>query len=185
MAYIAGLVLAAGEGKRFGRPKAIVKFEGVRLVDRAVGLLAAGGCDEIWVVLGAVMTEVPGARGVFNKQWRTGMGSSLRVGLSALPLHMSAAVMIPVDAPWLAPESIARVITHYQRGALCVVATYNESPGHPVLLARSSWAPAQAAAIGDRGARPYLDAHPDLVTTVACDDVGNSRDIDTPEDMLH
>ncbi|MBB0994770.1 NTP transferase domain-containing protein, partial [Dietzia sp. SLG510A3-40A3] len=75
-----GLVLAAGAGRRFGGPKALVDFRGVRLVDRAVGLLRAGGCDRVLVVSGAVELEVPGAEVVHNPDWDTGMGSSLRVG---------------------------------------------------------------------------------------------------------
>src|SRR5699024_10112243 len=60
-APMTGLVLAAGAGRRFGGPKALVDFRGARLVDRAVSLLRAGGCDRVVVVSGAVELEVPGA----------------------------------------------------------------------------------------------------------------------------
>ena len=73
---IAGLVLAAGEGRRFGGPKALARLDGERLVDRAVRLAAAGGLDPIYVVSGAVELQVEGATVVPNPSWASGMGSS-------------------------------------------------------------------------------------------------------------
>ena len=80
----AGLVLAAGEGRRFGGPKAPAVIDGERLVDRAVRVMREGGCDPVVVVLGAWVGDVPGAHIVVNDAWSEGMGSSLRVGLAAL-----------------------------------------------------------------------------------------------------
>ena len=80
----AGLVLAAGEGKRFGGPKAPYVHNGQRLVDRAVQVLAEAGCDPVFVVLGAWLGEVPNATVLENQNWKSGMGSSLQVGLATL-----------------------------------------------------------------------------------------------------
>ena len=66
----AGLVLAAGEGRRFGGPKAPYVLDGVRLVDRAVALLRDAGCDPVLVVLGAWIDDVPDAVVVVNEQKR-------------------------------------------------------------------------------------------------------------------
>lgn len=81
----AGLLLAAGEGARLGTPKALVVLGGERLVDRGVRVLREGGCNPVLVVLGAAVVPVRGAVVVRNPDWRTGMGSSLRTGLAALP----------------------------------------------------------------------------------------------------
>ena len=52
---VAGLVLAAGSGSRYGGPKALVPFEGELLVERAVRLLTEGGCAPVVVVLVIVL----------------------------------------------------------------------------------------------------------------------------------
>src|SRR5271169_4171377 len=81
---VAGVLLAAGEGSRFGQPKALVELNGQTLAERGVNLLRAGGADPILVVTGAASIELSGARIVYNPAWRTGMGSSLRAALQAL-----------------------------------------------------------------------------------------------------
>ena len=70
----AGLVLAAGEGRRFGGPKAPYVLDGERLVDRAVRVLREAGCDPVVVVLGAWVGEVPGAEVVGNEDVGRGHG---------------------------------------------------------------------------------------------------------------
>ena len=69
---LAGVVLAAGGGTRFGQPKAPVVVNGERLVDRAVRCLGEAGCDPVIVVLGAWIGPVPGAEVVVNDDWRSG-----------------------------------------------------------------------------------------------------------------
>jgi xanthine dehydrogenase accessory factor len=81
---VAGVLLAAGEGSRFGGPKALVELDGQTLAERGVGLLRAGGADPILVVTGAAQVNLPGTCTVYNPDWRTGMGSSLRAALNAL-----------------------------------------------------------------------------------------------------
>ena len=68
-------------------------------------------------------------------------------------------------------------------GASIAVATYGGRPRNPVLIAREHWAEVLTMARGDAGARPFLRAHPDLVTLVECGDTGRPDDIDTPEDL--
>src|SRR5262249_56518827 len=100
-ARVAGVVLAAGAGTRFGGPKAVAELDGERLVDRAVRVVRAGGCDPVLVVLGAAVVDVPGADSVVvNDDWETGMGSSLRAALAAPALAgCSAVVLVLVDQP--------------------------------------------------------------------------------------
>src|SRR5213080_1468204 len=82
---VAGILLAAGEGSRLGRPKALVEVGGMRLIDRGVALLRDGGASPVLAVTGAVAVSVLGVVTVDNRGWRSGMGSSLSAGLSALP----------------------------------------------------------------------------------------------------
>ena len=180
---VVGLVLAAGSGSRLGMPKAVVEIDGERLVDRAVRTLRAGGCAAVIVVLGAAEVPVPGAAVVLNPDWATGMGSSLRVGLAALPADADAAVVQLVDQPLIGGEVVARLIAAHAAGAAVAVATYAGKRRNPVLLARSTWPEVSELAVGDQGARPYLAAHPEAITAVPCDDLGAPDDIDTPADL--
>jgi CTP:molybdopterin cytidylyltransferase MocA len=190
---VAGILLAAGEGSRLGQPKALVEINGQRLVDRGVELLRAGGTEPIVVVTGAAQVEPPGTLVVHNLKWRTGMGSSLAAGLSALltpslsarPGRPDAAVVALADQPLVGAESVRRLIAAHGDGAPVAVAAYDGRPRNPVLIAREHWDEVMAMAQGDVGARPFLRAHPGLVTLVECGDTGSPDDIDTPEHLAH
>jgi CTP:molybdopterin cytidylyltransferase MocA len=186
---IAGVVLAAGGGRRFGGPKAVAEVGGERLVDRAVRVLREGGCDPVVAVLGAAVVRVPGADAVVvNPDWAGGMGSSLRAGLEALATGpAAAAVVVLADQPWLTPAAV-RAVAAVAAGdaatparAVLARAAYDDGPGHPVLLGRDHWAGVGAAARGDAGARDYLAAHAAEVVTVPV--TGSAADVDRPEDL--
>jgi CTP:molybdopterin cytidylyltransferase MocA len=188
MSRCAGLVLAAGEGSRLGRPKALVEVGGELLVDRTVRTAREAGCDPVAVVVGAHAAEVvrraslDAAVVLVNDDWADGMGSSLRVGLRALTeLGAAAAVVLLVDQPRVTSEVVRRVLTAPSAPALA--ASYDGRPGNPVRLDASIWPEVCALAVGDVGARAWMRAHPDRVHVVACDDLGGDDDIDTPEDL--
>ncbi|WP_214108194.1 nucleotidyltransferase family protein [Acrocarpospora catenulata] len=183
MAGVTGLLLAAGSGSRLGRPKALVEFAGERLVDRGVRLLEEGGCHPVVVVLGAAAVPVRGAVTVLNPDWATGMASSLRVGLAAVPDASPAVVVALVDQPLVRPAAVARLIEAFRAGAEVAVAGYHGKPRNPVLFRRERVPELVATLAGDTGARPYLRAHPELVTVVPCEDVGDPADIDSAADL--
>lgn len=183
----AGLLLAAGAGRRYGRPKALVELGGEPLVLRGIRLLGDGGCAPVHVVLGAGAHEVPdlpGAVPVRHDRWADGLGSSLLRGLASLPADVPAVVVVLVDQPLLSPVAVRRVRAAYAGGAVIAVATYAGRPGHPILLDRRTWPLLGGYAVGDRGARDLLRDRPDLVVEVPCDDVGSPVDVDTPADLL-
>jgi CTP:molybdopterin cytidylyltransferase MocA len=180
---VAGVLLAAGEGRRLGTPKALIEVGGRRLVDRGVDLLRVGGAAPVFVVMGAVRADVPGAATVHNPDWPAGMASSLAAGLGALPDECAAAVIALVDQPLVGAGAVQRLIAAYLAGAEIAVATYQGEARNPVLLARRHWAGVLATAAGDAGARPYLRAHADLVTGVECADTGSPDDVDTADDL--
>jgi CTP:molybdopterin cytidylyltransferase MocA len=192
----AGLVLAAGAGRRMGSPKALLSLHGELLVDRAADTLRAAGCDPVVVVLGAAAREVIAAARldsavvVVNDGWEAGMGSSLRCGLNALAgLAAPAVVVSLVDQPRVSPDVVRRLVESWPDpaavdGIAAVVATYGGAPRNPVLLAATVWSEVAVAATGDKGARAWLRAHPDAVLEVACDDLGSALDIDTPDDLM-
>jgi CTP:molybdopterin cytidylyltransferase MocA len=184
---VIGLVLAAGGGSRYGMPKALVDWHGRLLVQHAADTLAAAGCADVLVVLGAqadrVRAAAPGLpRTVENAEWATGMASSLRTGLAALAgTPAAAAVVLLVDMPGVTPAAVRRVVANADVGALAM-GGYGDRRGHPVLLGRDHWAGVAAAATGDHGARDYLRAHHDQVHVVPVGDVADDYDLDVPAD---
>ncbi|HUA28296.1 MAG TPA: nucleotidyltransferase family protein [Streptosporangiaceae bacterium] len=180
---VAGILLAAGQGSRLGRPKALVEIGGESLARRGVALLRDGGAAPIVVVTGAVAVDLPGVLAVHNPDWRTGMGSSLAAGLATVPDGCAAAVIALVDQPLIGPDAVRRLITAYAAGASVAVAAYQGAPRNPVLLARQHWAAVVALAVGDAGAREFLRANPELVTLVECGDTGRPDDLDTRSDL--
>lgn len=188
-APVAGVVLAAGAGRRYGGPKALVWYEGRLLVDRAADTLRDAGCEPVAVVLGAAAARVRAAAAltgctvVENPDWDTGMGSSLRAGLAALADSGAvAAVVLLVDMPGVSAAAVRRVARGAASDAL-VMAGYGDQRGHPVLLGRDHWPGVAQRAVGDTGARPYLRAHAATVRVVPCADVADDRDIDLPGDQ--
>ncbi|MFJ2715780.1 NTP transferase domain-containing protein [Streptomyces sp. NPDC087437] len=190
---IAGLVLAAGGGRRLGgRPKALLAHRGRPLVEHAVGTLRAAGCERVHVVLGARSAEVrrraalAGCVLVENPRWEQGMGSSLRAGLDSLAgTGARAALVLLVDQPGVSAEAVARVRAAYRDEGSLVSAAYDGVRGHPVLLGAAHWGGVAESATGDRGARAYLRAHERSITLVECGDVARAYDIDTEADLGH
>lgn len=178
-----GLLLAAGAGRRMGRPKALV--EG--WLERAVASLA--DCDDVLVVLGAQAGAArallpPDVAAVVAADWADGMGASLRTGLRALADGgAERCVVTLVDLPDVGAEVVRRLLAAADGpvpGAVLARAAYAGTPGHPVLLGRDHWAGVARAAVGDQGAKAYLG--PREVLLVECGDLATGVDQDTPDD---
>jgi CTP:molybdopterin cytidylyltransferase MocA len=190
MGHLTAIVLAAGEGRRFGGPKALVTFDGRLLVERAVDLAAASGCESCVVVLGADADTVASranlasASVVVAERWAEGMGQSLRAGLAiAMRGETQDVVVLLVDQPRIRPEAIRRLRSALDDGARAAVATYDGKPRNPAAFHSSVLAEVASAVQGDEGARGWLRAHPELVTSVECGDTGDPSDIDTIDDL--
>lgn len=190
---VAGLLLAAGGGRRLGgRPKALLPHRGRPLVEHAVRVLREGGCATVHVVLGARADDVraratlPGCVLVDNPDWEQGMGSSLRAGLGSLAgTGARAALVSLVDQPGIGPEAVARVLAAYEGEESLASAAYDGVRGHPVLFGAAHWEDIAATATGDRGARAYLKEHRTALALVECGDVARPFDIDTAADLAH
>lgn len=181
---VAGLVLAAGAGRRFGGPKALARDgDGRTWVEVRVRTLADGGCVPVLAVVGAAAEDVSrhlpqDVAAVLAEDWDEGMGASLRAGLravSALETPVDAVLVALVDTPGLTAGAVHRVAGSASPAVLAQAA-YDGTPGHPVLLGRDHWDGVARTATGDRGARDYLAARD--VRLVECADVADGRDVD-------
>ena len=172
----AGVLLAAGAGTRYGMPKVLA--EQGEWLQFAVDALHRGGCDDVVVVLGAAVVDVPSpARAVVADDWATGMSASLRAGLAAAD-GARYVVLHLVDTPDVGAEVIARVLAAAQSAASGLArATFGGRPGHPVVIERSHVAALMETLHGDEGARRFLASRSDVVA-VECGDLATGVDVD-------
>ena len=182
---VAGLVLAAGAGERFGGGKQLAELDSRPLLEHVLAALAAAPLDRVVVVLGAQAGEIKasvdlhGAQAVICRGWEEGQAASLRAGIAALG-GAGAAVVALGDQPRISARAVERVLAARSPEALAVRATYDGKPEHPVVLERVLF-DAIARLRGDEGARTLLGGV--AVRDVACDGLGRPDDVDTPEQL--
>jgi molybdenum cofactor cytidylyltransferase len=184
---IAALVLAAGQSSRMGgRNKLLQEVDGQPLLLHAVDAAEGSRARPVVVVTGhdhanvAALLRSRRLRTVHNPAHETGMASSLRTGLSALPGDVDGVVVLLGDMPGIQAGTVDRLIAAFDPdgGAAIVAASVHGRRGNPVLLARRFF-PEIREIEGDQGAKPILQAYPDQVRLVECDDA--FTDLDTPE----
>lgn len=175
----AGVLLAAGAGVRFGMPKVLAaEGEWLRVAVRA---LDDGGCDEVVVVLGAAVVDVPApARAVVADDWGVGLSASVRAGIGAL-LGGGAqyAVLHTVDTPDIGADVVRRVLAAAQGAPSGLArARFDGRPGHPAVIPREHWPELLESLAGDVGAGPFFKGRTDVLD-IECGDLAGGADIDT------
>jgi CTP:molybdopterin cytidylyltransferase MocA len=180
---VAGLVLAAGGGTRFGAsPKQLADFHGRPLVEWAVrAQCAVPSLSRVVVVLGSGAPEIAAAvdfgraETVMCQEWERGQAWSLRCGVDALRGGGFEKVVVTLgDAPLVTPEVVELFVDAPPRSR----AVYGGRPGHPVVLGPEEISTLGSLA-GDEGARGLLHGGPELEVGHLC----SGRDVDTPEDL--
>jgi len=171
----AGVLLAAGAGTRYGMPKVLA--EGGEWLRACVTALADGGCDDVVVVLGAAIVDVPApARAVVAAAWERGLSASVRAGVTAI--DAAYAVLHTVDTPGVGADVVRRVLGAARSSESGLArARYGDRPGHPVVIARKHWPRLLDGLRDDEGARPFLRDRTDVVA-VDCADLASGDDID-------
>lgn len=186
---VAGVVLAAGAGSRFGGGKLLADLDGRPILQHVLDAIAAAGIARLVVVLGADGDRVDrairwpaGTRRVRNPRPDEGLASSLRIGVAAARGEGEPeAIFIALgDQPRLRPDVIRMLLSAPDAAPLTVPRYADGSNPNPVVLRPPAYALVDEAT-GDRGLGPVLRAHPDLVREVPVD--GDNPDVDTPADL--
>jgi molybdenum cofactor cytidylyltransferase len=186
---ISAILLAAGESRRMGSPKALLHYQGRTFIERACTAFLTAGVDELIVVLGARAEEIgralpshPALRSVVNSRYPQGQLSSLMAGIGALSPDSEAVVVNLVDHPMVASETIEAVIESFRASPLpIVIASYQGKRGHPALFSSQVYGEILASPL-DQGAKVVVRKDPARVREIPLDDPGILADIDTPED---
>jgi molybdenum cofactor cytidylyltransferase len=182
MPRLAAILLAAGGSSRMGRPKQLLRYDGQSLLRRAASVALAAGCDPVAVVLGSRAEEMmPELEGLtltttFNEHWPRGIGTSIRHGVSRLPIDVTRSYLLLADQPLITPDVLRHLAGSTKPVAAC---QYADTLGPPVLVSRELF-PNLLALPDDRGAKHLWISRPEIVEAMPFPD--GSIDIDTPED---
>ncbi len=186
---IEGILLAAGESRRMGFPKPLLRLDGETFIAHtAASMLTV--VERLVIVLGAyreaVGAALPADQRISiaeNPDYLLGQLSSIKAGLLAISALADAAIVHLVDHPTVFPETFRRLIGQYELSDKPIVITRCQGHrGHPVLFDRSIFAELQQSS-PEVGARAVVNARPDRVTYVDVDDPGVLLDLDTPADL--
>lgn len=184
---VAGIVLAAGESARFGRPKQLLDWRGEPFVRAAARKALAAGLSPVVIVTGANAEEVEGAvcdldvEIVRNEEWKSGQGSSIARGIESLPENVGAGIFLLSDQPQVSVEVLRALIEARRREMPAIAAPLilEERRGNPVLFDKVTFADLLSLH-GDVGGRGIFHKH--TVAYLPWHDEALLLDVDTPED---
>lgn len=187
MDNIALVLLAAGASTRMGSPKQLLPYEGRPLIRHAAEVALASKCEPVVIVLGSHVEEIRAALGdldvvvVENTEWQTGMGSSIRAGISGAEiLGCAGAILALADQPRVTAEIYNHLIAeHDETGRPIIASEYSETVGVPVLFARAFF-PDLKSLPANQGCNGVILAHLEQSILVACPEA--ELDLDTPDD---
>lgn len=187
---VAGIILAAGESARFGKPKQLLDWKGQPFVRAVARTAIQAGLSPIIVVTGANAELVEASVSdlnittVRNENWRSGQGSSIKEGLHALALSsmgdgIGGAVFLLADQPQVNSNIIHGLREKHSEGLYPIVAPMViDRRGNPVLFDRVTF-PDLMKIEGDSGGRAIFHQH--RVEYIPWHDDSLLLDVDTPE----
>ncbi len=185
---VAGIILAAGQSSRLGRPKQLLELDGRPILDIVLENAGKTQLGQIVLVLGHQAERISAAVGghghdiVINPDFALGQSTSLRSGLLALDERVDAALVLLGDQPLVSATTIEMLLNASAANPAAIVQPlYSGVPGNPVLFRRSIFADL-IAIDGDRGAREIIRRNQDAVLRVPFPGLTPPLDVDTDED---
>jgi molybdenum cofactor cytidylyltransferase len=187
---VAAIILAAGESRRFGKPKLLLPWGQRTILQAVIQAALAAPVEPVALILGAYADEIEASLGaerarlqiVHNPLWATGQSSSLRAGLAALDPPPDATLFLQADQPNITPELLGQLIQTWRRsGALIVAPAYRGQRSSPALFDRALFAELTVVT-GDQGGRPVIAKHLADLVTIEVAEASILKDIDTLED---
>lgn len=187
MSEIVGILLAAGQSRRFGSDKRLYTPSGEQQPMLFSCFQALSSVVETWVILHpgdealAETLSEQGARTLICAEADQGMGHSLAAGVKATSEAKGWLVAL-ADMPWIAPETCQTVVNAIENGSSIARPAVDGKAGHPVGFA-AKWFAELSALSGDAGARYLIREHQSEVTFCPVSDDSIHRDIDTLQDL--
>jgi molybdenum cofactor cytidylyltransferase len=186
---IEGILLAAGESRRMGFPKPLLRIGTTTFLAHTAAAMLSVASRLIIVVgahayrVGAAVPHKDNVKTVINPNWDRGQLSSLKAGLGAASADCRAVLVHLGDHPLVKPETFHDLVAEYERTRQpIVIARYSGRRGHPVLFDRSIFTELMSVP-EDQGARVVVNADPARVVYFEVDDPGVILDLDTPADL--
>ncbi len=182
---LGAIILAAGDSRRMGQPKALLNMGGKTFLGRWLRLLAEARIATVRVVLGRdaaiirAQVELPDRQVVLQPHPEEGMLSSLRLGMDSLPEGLGGLFLCPVDHPQVGADLIPALEAALRPGVV-VVPVHGGRRGHPVLFSAELFAELRTVPLA-AGARAVVRADPGRVVEVPAG-AGVLVDIDTRDE---
>jgi molybdenum cofactor cytidylyltransferase len=198
--WFAAIIIAAGESRRMGTPKQLLRWHGRTFIEQIVSTLLESPLDEIVVVLGHRADEIRGqipnlttadatgegqivVRALLNPRYREGMLTTIQCGIAALSDNVRATYIALVDQPQIKASTVATLRQQFEAsGKGIVVPSHQMRRGHPLLIDLHKYRAEILAIDGPPGLQKLLRNHPDDILHVNFDDASVLADLDTPED---
>jgi molybdenum cofactor cytidylyltransferase len=190
---VAGIMLAAGMSKRFGKTKQLHELGGSTILSRVVDASIRSDLDLVILVLGHESEAVRESLGnrltdprlsiVVNPDYAMGMSTSLQAGLKAAMDRFLSIMVLMGDQPLLSPRAINRILRAFRSSEKDICApVFRGKRGLPVCIS-SRFYDEILKVRGDMGAREILRNNPEEVLAVDMEDEGGFIDIDRREDL--
>ena len=187
---LAAVILAAGESRRMGSPKALLPYRGGTFLSHLVEITRHPKIGSTRIVVGALREEIeraaarPAGEVIFNPGWQLGQLSSIQAAVRSLAQDTTDGVLLcPVDHPLVTASLVSKLIEQfYLSGKRIVVPKYAGRRGHPMIFSSQLY-PELLLASADVGARAVVWAHAGEVLEVSVEEEGVVLNLNDPQTL--